>query len=265
MRSLLILLLSASLASAGLINRPNKACGTTTYVDEVAAGCGTILASEVDGDLNLIYGEFDGNITDANVAANAGIQCSKIQANSCTGSQIQNGSICTAQIGDGCIVNADINATADIAGSKLADGTVTGAKLAVGASVHEITLGAFTPTTIFNSTAESAALASFTITATGAPIRIDVAWIAKMFWTNGFPGSQATVRLKKDGVTLSTWVLSGIGPAGSATSPTDHFPSLLVYDTPTAASHTYTITVQLSSLTDTFIINSGYLVGLEFS
>lgn len=56
-------------ASAGLVARPSKTCGTTTYVSEVAAGCVTIKSSEVDADLNAIITGGVNNIETANINA----------------------------------------------------------------------------------------------------------------------------------------------------------------------------------------------------
>src|SRR5574341_1230323 len=51
-----------------LIQRPTKTGGNTEYTAEVAAGFRKIKASEVDGDFDTIYNEFNGGIDQANIA-----------------------------------------------------------------------------------------------------------------------------------------------------------------------------------------------------
>src|SRR5215468_3576300 len=62
----------------GHIDRPPKAGGTNRYTNEVAIGFDLIRETEVDGDLDKIYGEFNGNIDDSNIAAGAEIDYSKL-------------------------------------------------------------------------------------------------------------------------------------------------------------------------------------------
>lgn len=62
----------------GTISRPQKTGGNRTYVAEVDAGHTDIIDHEVDEDFRTIYDEFNGNITDANVRAAAGIVRSKL-------------------------------------------------------------------------------------------------------------------------------------------------------------------------------------------
>ena len=57
-----------------LIARPLKTTGQTNY----ASGSTTILATEVDADLNTIYGDYSGNVTNSNIAPAAAIATSKI-------------------------------------------------------------------------------------------------------------------------------------------------------------------------------------------
>lgn len=64
----LVLILATSLPSqAGLVTRPTKTCGTTSYVAEVAAGCTTIKSSEVDADFNAVITGGVNNIETANI------------------------------------------------------------------------------------------------------------------------------------------------------------------------------------------------------
>lgn len=54
-----------------LITRPLKIGGNTTYVAEVAGGNTIIRANEVDDDLGTIITDYNGNVTEANLADNA--------------------------------------------------------------------------------------------------------------------------------------------------------------------------------------------------
>ena len=92
----------------GLINRPTKLGGNNTYVAEVAAGFTIIRANEVDGDFNIIYDAFDGNISNDNIDAAAAIAYSKLDLTD-------------------SIVNADIAAGAAIGRGKLAQNSVASA------------------------------------------------------------------------------------------------------------------------------------------
>ncbi len=60
------------------IDRPGKAGGTSRYTTEVAAGYDLIRETEVDGDLDTIYAEFNGGIDDTNIRAGASIDYSKL-------------------------------------------------------------------------------------------------------------------------------------------------------------------------------------------
>src|SRR6267142_3834736 len=82
---------------AALYTRPLKTCGTRTYGDEVALGCKTILATELDQDFNNLVATVN-NLDTNNLSPTAGI----------LGTQLANGTITSAQIQDGTIVSADI-------------------------------------------------------------------------------------------------------------------------------------------------------------
>jgi hypothetical protein len=60
------------------ITRPAKAGGTHRYTDEVAANQDLIRETEVDGDLDTVYDEFNGKIDDTNIKAGASIDYSKL-------------------------------------------------------------------------------------------------------------------------------------------------------------------------------------------
>ena len=217
-----LMLFGVVVAQAGLINRPTKSCGTTTYTDEVANGCPTILAAEVDGDLNTIYGEFNGGISNDNVSPTAAIACSKIATGSCTGTQIQNGSICSAQIGDGCIANVDVSPTAAIAGSKLA----------VGAAVRSSDSSACNDG--FDGVSDLVLVTLGPVTTGGG--RVLITGQCALTWLMGTSSSSIVFQWIKDGVGVEFTTYPVV--PGTALSQVP-IPTPGLVDTPTAASHTY--------------------------
>ena len=71
--ALAILLLCAGVADAGTINRPTKTFGGSSFINGV-----TPQASDFNGDVDTIYGEFNGNIDNNNLKVGAAIDASKI-------------------------------------------------------------------------------------------------------------------------------------------------------------------------------------------
>jgi len=69
----LVILLFAIDASAATIIRPSKSFGGTSFINGVIPQ-----ASDFNGDHDTIYSEFNGNITDSNIQAGAGIAPTKI-------------------------------------------------------------------------------------------------------------------------------------------------------------------------------------------
>lgn len=67
------LLLMADVCFAGVVNRPAKSFGGTQYVNGVVPQ-----DTDFNGDFNTIYGEFNGNITNANIGASAAIAATKL-------------------------------------------------------------------------------------------------------------------------------------------------------------------------------------------
>jgi microcystin-dependent protein len=76
--SLLAVLLAAQ-AFAGTITRPPKSFGGNVWINGVVPQ-----ASDLNGDIDTIYSEFNGNITDANISASAAISPTKINPNGFT-------------------------------------------------------------------------------------------------------------------------------------------------------------------------------------
>jgi hypothetical protein len=105
-----------------VIQRPTKQGNATTYQGKVAAGYTTILASEVDADLDLIYS-----------AWNQGIDTINIKDGSITGSKLAAGAVGTRELTDGGIQTVDIG-DGQITTAKIADLQVTTGKLALGAA-----------------------------------------------------------------------------------------------------------------------------------
>jgi hypothetical protein len=60
------------------IDRPPKTGGTRRYTNEVAAGFDLIRETEVDGDLDIVYGEVNGGLDDTNIRPGASIDYSKL-------------------------------------------------------------------------------------------------------------------------------------------------------------------------------------------
>src|SRR5215475_11465710 len=89
------------------INRPVKQGGATTYGGKVSAGYTTILASEMDADLDTIYS-----------AWNTGVDGTNIQPGSITGDKLAPGAVGSRELADSGVATVD-----------LADGSVTQAKL----------------------------------------------------------------------------------------------------------------------------------------
>ncbi len=76
---LLSLFLFSETVMAGLITRPTKTNGQTSFTNGMVPQ-----DSDLNGDPNTIYAEFNGNITNANISASAAIAASKIDPNGFT-------------------------------------------------------------------------------------------------------------------------------------------------------------------------------------
>lgn len=96
-----------ALVDANLVTRPTKTCGNTSYVDEVADGCTTILAAEVDADLVAIINGGVNNITAANLATDA-VSTVKIQNLAVTTGKIDNLAVTTGKIADSAVTTGKL-------------------------------------------------------------------------------------------------------------------------------------------------------------
>ena len=146
-----------------IISRPVKTAGFTEYVQEVAAGEPHIFAAEVDADLDTIYGEFNGGISDANVSPGAAIAGTKINLTTLPAHIVT-----TAAINPGA-TSAQILQTFAPAG-----GNIT------------------TPAT----------LVSRAITTRGGPVRIFAVYSGSIVAANEAADTVLTLRLQRGGVNL---------------------------------------------------------------
>jgi len=102
-----------------IIQRPTKQGNATTYQGKVAAGYTTILASEMDADLDLIYSAWNQGVDGSNIQP--GVITGNMLAPGAVGSrELQDGGVQTVDIGDGQVTNAKIS---DVAWSKLTGGS----------------------------------------------------------------------------------------------------------------------------------------------
>jgi len=104
-----------------VIQRPAKQGNATTYQGKVAQGYTTILASEVDADLDTIYAAWNGGTDTVNIADG-----------SITSAKLAPGAVGTRELADSGVATTDI-ANLAVTTPKLADGAVTTPKLADGA------------------------------------------------------------------------------------------------------------------------------------
>lgn len=221
--TLLAYLLGLSTAYAGTIARPAKTCGTTTYVDEVAAACTTIKSSELDADFAEVYDEFNGNISTANILDGT-----------IAAADIATGAVETTEILDGTIANADVSASADIAGSKLATGAAT-KNAGTAATCTASLAGVSSETTLWTSSA-------LTTAAGASGSRVMLAGTCAIYGNSAGSGSTYRFTFKRDGSSIAT--LDYAMSAVAATFIPLPSPSLYIDTAHTAASHTYTLTIQ---------------------
>jgi hypothetical protein len=197
----------------GLVTRPSKTGGNTTYVAEVAAGFTTIKATEVDADLDAIINGGVNNIETANIAA-AGLGSAAIAANAIT----------TA---------------------KIADAAVTAAKLANGATAIQIIQVTGSATTLFTST--DVTLISQAITTTRSKVRI-TAHAYGQYVASAPVNTTFALAVKRSAVQQYV-TPSYADDVVAATQGQDRrlIHSLMFIDTPGVGTFTYTIHLQVNS------------------
>lgn len=76
---ILLGLLAVTICEAGSISRPTKSFGGTSFINGVIPQ-----ASDFNGDLDTIYTDYNGNITNTNIAASAAINASKLDGDGFT-------------------------------------------------------------------------------------------------------------------------------------------------------------------------------------
>lgn len=213
---------------AGLVTRPTKTCGNLTYTDEVADGCTTILAADVDADLTAIINSGVNNITTDNLASDS-VSTVKIQNLAVTTGKLNDLAVTTGKL-------ADLNVTT----GKLANGAVTAVKVQDATSFVQVfqTTGALV-TPIGTNTS----LVSQAITMGRTHVRIAVNVYGQGQTTTSAGTASYTLKLTRDASAIYTAPdFSLRGEAGNSYT----FPitaSFVFIDTTTAAAHTYAVTL----------------------
>lgn len=225
---LLAVVLGISPAWADLVTRPAKTCGNATYVEEVADGCATILAAEIDGDFDAFLDQINGNITAANIVSTG-----------LTSGAIANNAITT---------------------NKILDGAVTASKLNPGIQSYHNYVTANVTNVAISNTVETTTLTFTSVTTAGGIVVIDGNWSASWYVTGVDATSPVqagclmtvTLRWKRDGVTQQT-IKHQVGNVWQGTGPTavtiDNYgivPFPDFTETPAAGSYVYTLTAQLA-------------------
>jgi len=108
-----------------VIQRPPKEGGATTYQGKVAQGYTTILASEVDADLDAIYAAWNGGTDTVNIADNS-ITSAKIQSGAVGSRELQDGGIATVDIGNAQVTAAKLGPGAAASNLGNAGGDLSG-------------------------------------------------------------------------------------------------------------------------------------------
>lgn len=255
------LLALPALVHASLIERPLKTCGTRTYAEEVPLGCETILNAEVDGDFDTLFGDYNGNITNANIATNANIDCDKIADGTCGTGQIGSGAVCVDEIGASCVGSAEIINDTILNEDIFSGAAIAGSKLAVGAAVRQLVVGACVPGVVAGATETGVATVA-TITTTGGTVLLQ----PNCGFSYRFSTGTGLVRWrwKRGATTLATIdqpVISSGAALALVTLPTTapHW-----IDQPAAGTYIYILTAEV---TDGAVIsgatNEGDLLALE--
>lgn len=239
-----------------IIARPNKTTGFPNY----ASGSTTILAAEVDSDLNTVYTDHNGNITNANIAGAANIATSKVA---------QDGGIVTAHLASNSVTNVKMADNA-INTAELAALAVTAAKLAVNATmVNFVSVavpsfsGIVTPTET-----QLFTLPSFTPRSTSSRIFF-FGSIAYFLNTASVSGTQAILRIRR-GVAGTVVDRVDYELQSPSTSAHDHpLPTPFIVDTtPNASATIYEVTGQVNTvgtLNSTTTASRGTFYAVEFA
>lgn len=207
----------------GTISRGTKSgTGTTDF------GTGTtILAAEMNTDLNAVFNVVNGNLDDDNLA---------------------NDAVTTAKITDLNVTTGKLAANA-VTTAKITDLNVTTGKLAVGATVADSDSG--TPSTSLNiTTGDTTVVTLGSVTTRGGPVLLGgmIGWYLNI--QSGSAGladqGDVTIRIKRDGSTIKTYIYAVANTAVFAGDVQFPLPTILYVDTPAAGSYVYTITAEPS-------------------
>lgn len=217
-----------------LITRCIKAgSGTIEWVPDT-----DILSAEADLDMDTIYDEFNGRITNVNIAPLAGINGSKIASASITATQLAANAVTTPAIADGAVTLPKINAPT---------GYGTGACITGAAIQTETTL----------------ATATLTVTGTRPVLLLPGCSTSVITLADGVL-RDVTFSWKRDGTLIGATVQAIQGPFTAGT-PTITFPltppTLMIDLSPTAGSHSYALTVQCTVATATFVTTPALFAG----
>lgn len=221
----------------GLVTRPTKTGGFTTYTEEVANGNTTILASEVDADLNAIITGGVNNIETANINAN-GLDTAAIADNAITTDKIANDAVTIDKIADDSVDTAQI-----------VDEAVTTDKIAVNATINAFQ-GATVNTGLSFSTVETTIVTLPSITTRGGIPEVVGSWGLTLVLNDIASSETVTLRVKRDAVTVYTIITTVSGTAAGSeiirvpVPPPYWFDAFLVGS---PGSYVYTITGQTSN------------------
>ena len=249
-----------------LVNRPFKVGGTTNYVDEVALGNTTILAAEVDDDLNTLYDEFNGNIDNANIKVGANIATSKLALD---------GGLQTGHYADGSVTLAKLAANS-VDSSKIVDGSITGTDIdSETVTSDNLVPGATVPhqdrdeaaSTNFTTESELMTLAAFTPADTASVMTVLVAASGQILFAAANTSVSMAMRLKRNGTTIRLVELTSLLWPAAASFSGVIVPwslSIAFLDTAQTVAVTYSVTFEaVVTGTATVSLSDGDLAVVE--
>ena len=214
----------------GTISRGTKSgTGTTDF------GTGTtILAAEMNTDLNAVFNAVNGNLDADNLAANA-VTTTKITDLSVTAAKLAANAVTTAKILDDAVTTA-----------KLVDEAVTNAKTAAGAAVTTTVAEVMTSFST-SGTTETDLIIAPSLTTRGGTVLI-VPTIPSWLVGGSAASGNLTIRYYRDATNFYTIIYPIILPTfGFIGNVPLTIPSLI--NTPAAGTYVYKITAQCSSAT----------------
>lgn len=217
---------------AATVSRPTKTCGTTTYVDETGAGCTFIKNTEVDADLAAL------------IAGINTVESAQIANGTIVNADIANNAINDLKIQDGSVIASDLAANS-ITSAKIVDGAIIPSDIALNGTTNAFGSGNVDTSESFDTT-ETTVLTLSSVTTRGGRVIILGAWSVAASFAADLPINTITIRVKRDGSTISTltWTPLTQNISESVVLP---FPTTI--DTAaTAAAHVYTVTVQTNNV-----------------